>query len=56
MTPLQRIRRILTFNEKRGINKESVNRVYRNILAIKFKDANYYENQFKQKSYDVKGH
>jgi hypothetical protein len=54
-TPLQRINRILAFYYKRGVNKESVNRVYRNILAIKFKDNRYYENQFKPKSYDIKG-
>ena len=52
-TPLQRINRILAFYYKRGVNKESVNRVYRNILAIKFKDNKYYENQFKPKSYDI---
>ena len=49
-TPLQRINRILAFYYKRGVNKESVNRVYRNILAIKFKDSKYYENQFKIKT------
>lgn len=37
-TPLQRINRILAFYYKRGINKESVNKVHRKILAIKFKD------------------
>ena len=51
-TPLQRINRILAFYYKRGVNKESVNRVYRNILAIKFKDNKYYENQFKPKDYE----
>jgi hypothetical protein len=56
LTPLQRINRILAFYYKRGICKESVNKVYRNILAIKFKDNKYYENQFKPKSYDIKGH
>ena len=49
LTPLQRINRILAWNYKRGICKESVNKVYRKILAIKFKD--YYENQFKPKDY-----
>lgn len=34
-TPLQRINRILAFYYKRGINKESVNKVYRNILKAK---------------------
>ena len=48
-TPLQRINRILAFYYKRGTNSERVNKVYRNILAIKFKD--YYENQFKPKDY-----
>jgi hypothetical protein len=52
LTPLQRINRILAWNYKRGTNKESVNKVYRNILAIKFKD--YYENQFKPKDYGSK--
>jgi hypothetical protein len=51
LTPLQRINRILAWNYKRGTNKESVNKVYRNILAIKFKDSKYYENQFKPKDY-----
>jgi hypothetical protein len=50
-TPLQRINRILAFYYKRGTNKESVNKVYRNILATKFKDSKYYENQFKIKDY-----
>jgi hypothetical protein len=49
LTPLQRINRILAFYYKRGTNKESVNKVHRKILAIKFKD--YYENQFKIKGY-----
>jgi hypothetical protein len=50
-TPLQRINRILAFYYKRGTNKESINKVYRKILAIKFKDNKYYENQFKPKDY-----
>jgi hypothetical protein len=54
LTPLQRINRILAWNYKRGTNKESVNKVYRNILAIKFKDSKYYENQFKIKDYGSK--
>jgi chorismate mutase len=33
MTNLQRIKRILQFNYKRGVNKESVNEVYRKIIA-----------------------
>jgi hypothetical protein len=47
MTPKQRILRILKWNYNRGINKESVNEVYRKLL----KDANYYQNQFKVKDY-----
>lgn len=31
-SPLQRINRIMEFLHKRGNNKESVNKVYRNIL------------------------
>lgn len=53
-SPLQRINRILAFYYKMGVNKESVNRVYRNILAIKFKDNKYYENQFKPKDYEIR--
>jgi hypothetical protein len=64
LTPLQRINRILAFYYKRGINKESVNKVQRNILKAKLeqkkhlielmnmKDSKYYENQFKPKSYE----
>jgi hypothetical protein len=51
MTNLQRIKRILQFNYKRGVNKESVNEVYRKVLSEKFKDSKYYENQFKPKDY-----
>jgi hypothetical protein len=36
MSDLQRIKRILTFYEKRGVSKESVNRIYRKIIAKKF--------------------
>jgi hypothetical protein len=35
-SPLQRIVRIQNFYMKFGINKESVNAVYRKILATKF--------------------
>jgi hypothetical protein len=35
MTNLQRIKRIMQFNYKRGVNKESVNEVYRKILKSK---------------------
>jgi len=34
-SPLQRINRILRFYENRGVNKESVNNVYRNIVKLK---------------------
>jgi len=36
MTNLQRIKRILNFYYKRGINSERSNKVYRNILKQKF--------------------
>jgi len=36
MSALQRINRIQRFNYDRGINKESVNKVLRNILKIKY--------------------
>ena len=36
MTDLQRIKRILTFYEKRGQNRERANRIYRKIIAKKF--------------------
>jgi hypothetical protein len=36
MSDLQRIKRILTFYEKRGQNRESVNKIYRKIIAKKF--------------------
>ena len=35
MTPLQRINRILRFYENIGVNKESVNNVYRKIVKLK---------------------
>ena len=31
-TPLQRIRRVINFYYKRGVNKESVNELYKKIL------------------------
>jgi hypothetical protein len=40
-TPLQRIRRILSFYEKRGICKESVNTVYRNIVKLKLEQKKH---------------
>jgi hypothetical protein len=33
-SPLQRINRIITFKEKRGLNSEMCNKVKRNILKI----------------------
>jgi len=59
-TPLQRINRILAFYYKRGVNKESVNLVYRKIIRAKLQqkkhlielmNSEYYENQFKPKDY-----
>lgn len=35
-TPLQRIKRIMTFYYQRGCNKESVNLIYYKILKLKF--------------------
>ena len=35
-TPLQRIKRVINFYYNRGCNKESVNDIYRKILASKF--------------------
>ena len=35
-SPLQRINRIMKFYESRGVNKERVNLVYRNILKKKY--------------------
>ena len=37
-TPLQRVLKILDFNHKRGNNKESVNKVYRNIINQNLKE------------------
>ena len=34
-SPIQRINRIMDFLWKRGNNKESVNKVYRNIIKLK---------------------
>lgn len=47
MTPLQRIKIVMNYYYKKGHNSERVNKVYRKIIAPKFKDAKYYENQFK---------
>jgi len=35
-SPLQRINRIIEFNYKRGINKESVNNVHRKIIKPRY--------------------
>jgi hypothetical protein len=35
-TPLQRIKRVINFYYNRGCNKESVNDLYRKILANRF--------------------
>lgn len=39
MSPLQRINRIQKWNYERGICKESVNSVLRNILKLKYEKA-----------------
>lgn len=41
LTPIQRINRILAFYYKRGINKESVNKVQRNILKAKLEQKKH---------------
>jgi hypothetical protein len=51
LTPLQRIKIVLNYYYRKGTNSERVNKVYRNILKVKFKDSKYYENQFKPKDY-----
>jgi len=35
ISPYQRIQIVIKYLERRGANKESVNKVYRNILKIK---------------------
>ena len=40
-TPLQRINRILAFYYKRGVNKESVNTVYRKIIRYKLEQKKH---------------
>lgn len=32
-SPLKRINRVLNWNQSKGINKESCNRVYRNVIT-----------------------
>ena len=34
LNPLTRIKRVLLWNEKRGINKESINELYFKILTL----------------------
>jgi hypothetical protein len=36
MTPLQRIKIVLDFYHSRGVNKESVNSIYRKLLIKEF--------------------
>jgi hypothetical protein len=36
-TPLQRIRRVMDYYYRRGINREKVNNIYRKLLAEKYK-------------------
>jgi len=52
-TPYQRIKKVMNWNYNRGINSERCNELYRKIIAPKFKNNTYYENQFKPKSYDT---
>ncbi len=52
LTALQRIKIVLNYYYRKGTNSERVNKVYRNILKVKFKDSKYYENQFKPKGYE----
>ncbi len=52
LSELQRIKIVLNYYYRKGTNSERVNKVYRNILKVKFKDSKYYENQFKIKGYE----
>lgn len=36
MTPKQRILIVMNYYYRKGVNKESVNKVYRNILKLKY--------------------
>jgi hypothetical protein len=36
-SPYQRMKRVIDFYYKRGCNKESVNRIYKQVLKEKFK-------------------
>jgi len=51
LSPLQRIKIVMNYYYRRGTNKERVNELYRKIIEPKFKDADYYKNQFKPKDY-----
>jgi len=55
LSPLQRIKIVMNHYYRLGTNKERVNELYRKIIAPKFKDADYYKNQFKPKDYGNKG-
>ena len=39
-SPMQRIKRVMDYYYKMGTNKESVNKVYKNILKIKYEETN----------------
>lgn len=36
MTPLQRIKIVMNYYYKKGVNKESVNKIYKQILKLKY--------------------
>jgi hypothetical protein len=40
MSDLQRVLRIIKFNYNRGLNKESVNKVYHKIIKQKYENRN----------------
>ena len=35
-SPLQRIKRVMDYYYRRGYNSERINKVYRNVISIKF--------------------
>ena len=39
-SPMQRIKRVMDYYYKKGANKESVNKVYKNILKGKYEETN----------------
>jgi hypothetical protein len=39
-SPMQRIKRVMDYYYKKGANKESVNKVYKNILKAKYEETN----------------